>query len=105
MYRVVFEQHHFQVVMASDGQSALDAIEQAMPDVMLLDIVMPKVDGLEVLQQLKANAKWQKIPVVVTTSLTDTATADAALAAGATKFIQKSEYHPEEVVKIVKQVL
>lgn len=105
MYRVVFEQHHYQVTTAADGQAALNVLQQTVPDVILLDVVMPKVGGLELLKTLKANDKLHNVPVVVTTSLTDTAVGAAAMTAGASKFIQKSEYRPEDVVKVVGQVL
>ncbi len=105
MYQVVFEHEGFTVKVAGDGQSALVAVKQSLPDVILLDVVMPKVGGIEMLTKLSANRAWRHVPVVVTTSLTDTATAEAALAAGATKFIQKSDYRPEEVVKVVAATL
>ena len=67
--------------------------------------MMPKMNGLEVLEKMKADEKTKKIPVVVLTNLAGQQDAETAIAKGAVKYIVKSEYEPKEVVKMVKEIL
>lgn len=105
MYDSIFSERGFKVELASDGQAALDILQTDVPDVILVDVVMPKVDGLALLKQIKLNDKLKHIPVVIITSLTDTVIANTALKAGAARFIQKSEHRPQDVVDIVSSTL
>lgn len=105
MYESIFDEHHYQVCAVSNGAAALAQLAEVRPAAILLDIVMPKLDGLTLLKQLRADPATKTIPVVVITSLTDTATAEAAMAAGANRFIQKSEHRPVAIVEIVNNLL
>jgi CheY-like chemotaxis protein len=75
------------------------------PSLVLLDIMMPKMNGLETLDKLKANPDTQHIPVVMLTNLAGQQDAEEALLKGAIKYIIKSEYEPKQVVDMVKEVL
>ena len=79
----------YDVREAADGQAALDSIELAEPDLVLLDIEMPKLDGLEVCRRLKSDPRGRLVPVVMLTARADRATKLAGLEAGADDFLTK----------------
>jgi DNA-binding response OmpR family regulator len=80
---------HAQVDTAGDGAEALRAIEANAPDIMLLDLEMPNVDGFEVLRRLRADPRWRDLPVIVVTGREDVEAVDRAYGAGATSFVVK----------------
>jgi two-component system, OmpR family, response regulator VicR len=89
----------FQVSISSGGQEALQMIDREVPDLMLLDIFMPGMDGFEVLAELR---KTYQLPVIVLSARSSIA--EQALSAGANDFISKP-FSPEEVIKRVKASL
>lgn len=105
MYQKVFESEGYEVFLAGDGQAGLDLARAKVPTIVLLDIMMPKMNGMQMLEQLKADPKITKIPVVILTNLAGTVDAEKALKMGAVKYIVKSEYTPKEVFDIVKGIL
>lgn len=74
---------------AADGAEALTAIAAAAPDMVLLDLEMPSVDGFEVLKRLRADPRWRDLPVIVVTGREDVEAVDRAFGAGATSFVVK----------------
>ncbi len=80
---------YFEVLTASDGPSALEAANTQAPDLILLDVMMPGMDGFEVAERLKADPKTRHIPIVMVTALTDTADRVRGLEAGADDFLSK----------------
>ena len=105
MYQKVFESEGYEVFMAVDGQIGLDLARTKKPTIILLDIMMPKLNGLQMLQQLKADPDIAKIPVIVLTNLSGAQDAERALELGAVRYIVKSEHKPKEVFDIVKGIL
>jgi DNA-binding NarL/FixJ family response regulator len=87
----------YAVLVATDGESALQRARQAHPDVVLLDAVMPGMDGFEVARRLKGEAQTQGIPIVFMTGLTDTEHVVAAFAAGGADYVTKP-IRPKEVL-------
>ncbi len=87
----------YTVLVALDGESALRRAQQALPDVVLLDAVMPGMDGFDVARQLKAHPATAAIPIVFMTGLTDTEHLEAALAAGGVDYVTKP-VKPREVM-------
>jgi DNA-binding response OmpR family regulator len=77
------------VVTAEDGLAALDRLEDGAPDIILLDLEMPRMDGFEVLAHLRADARFERTPVIVVTGREDVAAVDRAFEAGATSFVVK----------------
>ena len=103
MYQKIFTLEQYAVEIATNGEEALEKVrtETERPK----DIMMPKMNGLEALDKLKANPDTQKIPVVMLTNLAGQQDAEEALLKGAVKYIIKSEYEPKQVVDMVKEVL
>lgn len=80
---------YFQVITASNGVEALEKVEAESPDIVLLDIMMPEMDGYEVCEKIRANPKTAHIPVVMVTALSDQADRNKGLQAGADDFLTK----------------
>src|SRR4051794_28744118 len=85
-----------EVIIAADGAAALDAVDRHHPDVILLDITMPVVDGLEVCRRLKADPATRLTPVVLVTGQTDLSDRIRGIEAGADEFLSKP-VHPHEL--------
>ncbi len=105
LYRAKFEMEGFDVFLAHDGEKGLEATKKKMPDAILLDLVLPKIDGFSVLDELKKNAKLKSIPVILLTNLSQKADVDKGIAKGADDYLIKAHFMPSEVVtKIMKLV-
>jgi DNA-binding NarL/FixJ family response regulator len=94
----------YAVLVATNGESALQRARQSLPDVILLDAVMPGMDGFEVARQLKADADTQRIPIIFMTGLTDTEHVVAAFAAGSTDYLTKPIRPSEVLARIAAHV-
>jgi putative two-component system response regulator len=89
-----------QVLTAADGCGALHAMEETCPDLILLDVRMPGMDGFEVCRRLKANPRWQLVPVVMITGLGSTQDRVEALEAGAIDFMVKPIDRTELIARV-----
>lgn len=105
MYQKIFTFEKYDVVTAADGEEALVKVKEEKPTLILLDVMMPKMNGLEVLDRLKADTDTKAIPVIMLTNLAGQQDAETALSKGAVKYIIKSEHEPKEVAKMVDEVL
>jgi twitching motility two-component system response regulator PilH len=105
MYQKIFTFEGYDVTMAGDGQEGLDKAREIKPTLMLLDVMMPKLNGLQVLEKLKSDPETKSIPVVMLTNLAGEQDAEGALSKGAIKYIIKSEHDPKEVADMVKEIL
>jgi CheY-like chemotaxis protein len=105
MYQKIFLFENYEVELAGDGEAGLEKAIKTLPTIILLDIMMPKMNGLEVLDKLKLDPTTKKIPVIMLTNLAGTQDAEAALSKGAVKYIIKSEHEPKEIVDMIKEVL
>ena len=90
----------YKVLVATNGESALARARQALPDVILLDAVMPGIDGFEVARRLKADFSTQHIPIVFMTGLTETEHVLAAFEAGSSDYVTKPVRPPEVLARI-----
>lgn len=105
MYQKIFSFEKFEVEMAGDGEEGLSKAISVKPTLILLDVMMPKLNGLQVLERLKVDPNTKSIPVIMLTNLAGQQDAETALAKGAVKYIIKSEHEPKEVADMVKQII
>lgn len=105
MYQKIFTFEKYEVEMAADGEEGLAKAQATKPTIILLDVMMPKMNGLQVLERLKADPATKNIPVIILTNLAGQQDAEAALAKGAVKYIIKSEHEPKEVADMVNQII
>jgi CheY-like chemotaxis protein len=105
MYHKIFDFEKYKVLLAINGQEGLTLAQEEKPSIILLDVMMPELNGLEVLDKLKADLATKDIPVVMLTNLDDPKDAQAALQKGAVKYIVKSDYTPKQVAEMVDGIL
>lgn len=105
IYQTKFNQESFEVIMAENGIIALEKIEQLIPDVILLDVVMPYMDGIEVLRLMKDNKVLENVPIVMLTNISEKEKIDEGMRIGASDYLIKSHFTPSEVVHKVKILL
>ncbi|HEY4694501.1 MAG TPA: response regulator [Candidatus Nanoarchaeia archaeon] len=100
--RLTFE--GYLVETAADGQEAIDKIASVSPDLILLDILMPKVSGLQVLEFLAANPKLKTIPVIVLSNVANDENIKKALSLGARDYLLKTNFSPNEIISKIKEL-
>lgn len=96
------QQEGFQVRLAVDGEQALAEIEAAPPDILLLDIIMPKKNGFDVLAELRLKRGGPQIPVIILSNLGQEQDIKRGMALGALDFLVKSDHSLQEIVDKVK---
>jgi DNA-binding response OmpR family regulator len=104
MYRIKFESEGFTVDTAENGKLGLELIENMRPDIILLDLMMPEMNGEEMLIQLRKQS-WGNIPVIILTNVGEQEIPDVARQLGVNKFILKADMTPKQVVDLVKTQL
>lgn len=95
----------FEAEVAVDGQQGLEKTKSWLPDLILLDIIMPKVNGFEVLENIKRDPVLSKIPVIIVSNSGQPIELDRAQKLGAVDWLVKTEFDPEEVIdKVIRQI-
>lgn len=105
IYKTKFEMEGFKVSSSEDGESGLKDAKKKKPDIILLDILLPKMDGFAVLQELKKDDSVKKIPVILLTNLGQKDDVEKGLELGAADYLIKAHFKPSETVEKVKKVL
>lgn len=105
VYITRLELEGFQVLLAQDGETGLKLVEKEKPDLVLLDIILPQMDGFEVLKWIKGNAKTKSIPVILLTNLGERENLERGLALGAADYLIKAHFVPVEVVEKIKKIV
>lgn len=103
MYASKLRAEDFNVLVAENGKVALDAMKTFSPHIILLDVVMPHLDGFEMLKLLKKDEKTADIPVILLTNLGQKDDVEQGLALGASDYIVKAHFTPTEVIEKVKE--
>jgi DNA-binding response OmpR family regulator len=101
----ILEQEKIRIFAAFDGEEGLKKAKEEKPNLILLDLILPKKDGFEVLKELKADEKLKDIPVIVLTNLEGVGDVEKALELGATTYLVKANYKLEDVVSKIKELL
>ncbi len=94
----------YDVEVVEDGEEALNSVKREHPDLILLDLLMPKVDGFEVLKVLKGDEKTSKIPIIVLTAKAEEADRQRAMELGADDYMTKP-FKPQELWDVIKGYL
>jgi len=105
IYKTKFEMEKFHVVHASNGEEGLDMAKKKNPDIILLDILMPKMDGFMVLEALKKDDATKDIPVILLTNLGQKDDVEKGLEMGAVDYLIKAHFKPSETVSKIKKIL
>jgi two-component system alkaline phosphatase synthesis response regulator PhoP/two-component system response regulator VicR len=104
LIQVNLERSGYQVITAFDGPEALKKVETERPDVIVLDVMMPKMDGFEVLKRLQANPETRNIPVIMLTAKAQDADVFRGWASGVSAYLTKP-FNPLELITFVKRIL
>lgn len=105
MYATKLELENFKVLSALTGLQGLKMAQKEKPDLILLDLNLPEMDGFEVLEHLKEADETKKIPVLILTNYSQKENIDRCLAMGASDYLIKAHFVPSEVIKKVKEIL
>ncbi len=105
MYQKLFTYGGFHVTAAADGLEGLQKAKEIKPDLIILDVMMPKMNGLELLAKIKNDETIKHIPTVMLTNLSMENEIDDALAQGASLYIIKNEHEPKKVFDMVKNLV
>lgn len=97
----------FEVYEAIDGEEALKNVEKIKPDIVLLDIILPAIDGFEVLEKIRASSeeRVQKVPVIMLSNLGQKDDIDKAIKMGANDYMVKAHFSTEEIIEKIKSEL
>ncbi len=105
IYTTKFSLEGFEVLSAGDGVAGLKVARTSLPDIILLDVLMPKMDGFEVLDELKKDPKTKHIPVVILTNLGQKEDVQRGLKGGAVDYLIKAHFVPSDTVAKVRKIL
>lgn len=105
MYVAKLEHEQFEVISASDGETALQLTITELPNLVLLDLLLPKRDGFSVLAEIKRRDETKRIPVIVLTNLSQQEQVQKCMSLGAADCLIKAHFTPSEVVQKVRQLL
>lgn len=98
VYSTRLENEGYSLTTVTDGRAVIKHLQENIPDAILLDIMMPYMDGMEVLEELQKNEKWKDIPVLMLTNLSEKENIQKALKLGAKDYLIKSHFTPSEIV-------
>lgn len=103
LVQVNLERHGYEVVTASDGKDALEKVASEKPDLVVLDVMMPYMDGFEVLQTLRKNPETRDLPVIMLTAKAQDADVFRGWQSGADLYLTKP-FNPMELISFVKRI-
>jgi len=95
----------YEMIKAMDGKTGLDLAKKEQPDLILLDLILPKMDGFGVLKGLKEDQETKEIPVIILTNLENTGDVQRALELGAMTYLTKANYTLKEILQKIEKVL
>lgn len=98
-------QEGYKMIPALDGETGLKLAKKEKPDLILLDLILPKIHGFQVLKELKEDPETKEIPIIILTNLEKIGDVEKALELGATTYLVKANYTLEEVLEKIKKAL
>lgn len=105
LMKTVLERAGHEVNEAADGAAALAALEEGVcPDVMILDLMMPRISGVDVLRRVRTDQRWQNLPVMLMTALDQDPQVDAARSLGFRRHFRKAYWHIGDLLKEVARI-
>lgn len=105
LYCAKLKEEHYQVFSAKDGLDGLELLKKIVPNVALIDLMMPNMTGYELMEAMKKDPKLKNIPIIILTNFDDTESINKTSHLNAAFYLVKSQYLPSDVVGIVKEVL
>lgn len=105
MYQDRLKTEGFNIVQATNGEEALKKIRETKPSLVILDVMMPKINGFDVLKNIRADEELKNIPVIILTALIQDVDRAQGKKLGATDYIVKSETMPGEIIEKIKKAL
>jgi len=105
VYREFLEENGYHVLEAEDGYSGLDLIHAHSPDIVILDLILPDIHGLEVLKQIRLDENTRDLPVLVLTSVKETENMQKTMNLGANYYAHKDDFTPEKTLEIIPELL
>lgn len=104
-YRVKLTKSGFETQQAMDGEQVFTKLQTFTPDLIILDLVIPKKDGFEVIKELKANEKWKTIPIIVISNLSQQEDMKKILDLGVSAYLLKISMSLEQIIKKINEIL
>jgi two-component system, OmpR family, alkaline phosphatase synthesis response regulator PhoP len=104
-YKLKLSKSGFDVRIAADGVEVMTVLNEFVPDIVLLDLMMPNKDGFETLKEIKSQDKWKNIPVIVASNLGQAGDIDRATQLGAIDYVIKSDLSMEELLNKINSHL
>ncbi len=99
------EKERYEVVQAVDGEKGETKIKEEKPDIILLDLVLPGIDGFELLERVKKDPDLKEIPVIILSNLGQKSEVEKGLELGAVDFLIKAHFTPAEIVKKIRETI
>lgn len=103
IYQTKLAKEGYEIVSATDGEEAVQSIKIEKPNLVILDLVMPKKNGFEVLEEIKADPELKDIPVIVLSNLGQESDVERVMQAGAVDYLIKANFSIEEVMEKIKK--
>lgn len=105
IYKIKLEEEGFRVITANDGEEGFKLIKKELPDIALVDVSMPKIDGITLIKMLQKDEALLKIPIIVTSNVNDENILKKAGELDVEFYLVKSLFTPKDVVRIVREAL
>lgn len=105
LYTTKFKEVGFAVEVASSGAEGLNKVKTMKPDILLLDIVLPNINGWQILEEIRKDEALKGLKIVILSNLTSKEEVEKGLNMGADKYLIKAHYTPSEVVEEIKKIL
>lgn len=105
LYKTKFELEGFEVYVAYDGEKGLELVRKKKPSVVLLDLILPKLSGFVVLENIKKDKNLKDIPVILLTNLSQKSDVEKGLSLGAADYLIKAHFMPSEVVAKIHELV